>query len=182
MGFFSWKTSDTKKSIWNYHSGRKLITVHMITEDGKVFTESEYGGYGVFGGKDIYELIAEMNGFTMEKAPKKSMFDDGTVKQAKRNFAINLCCNSFITNGKEKFHSGGIDFFNWGEEKIYEGKSANQLVEEGWKKFEYMSWDEAAKGGVKLPKLVERLPSKEEWKKVWDKLPYPKNCPNQGYF
>jgi hypothetical protein len=34
----------------------------MITEDGRVFTETEYEGYGVFGGKDFYELLAELNG------------------------------------------------------------------------------------------------------------------------
>jgi hypothetical protein len=34
----------------------------MITPDGRVFTESDYEGYGVFGGKDFYELLAELNG------------------------------------------------------------------------------------------------------------------------
>ena len=58
MGFFSWKTSDTDTSISNSYSSRGALPVHMITEDGRVFTEPEYEGYGVFGGKDIYELIA----------------------------------------------------------------------------------------------------------------------------
>jgi hypothetical protein len=33
----------------------------MITRDGQVFTESNYDGYGIFGGKDFYELLAEIN-------------------------------------------------------------------------------------------------------------------------
>ena len=34
----------------------------MITRDGRVFFEKDYEGYGVFGGKDYYELVAELNG------------------------------------------------------------------------------------------------------------------------
>jgi hypothetical protein len=62
MGFFSWMTSDTGRSIANQHSRLRPFTVHMITEDGQVFTENNYDGYGEFGGKDFYELLAELNG------------------------------------------------------------------------------------------------------------------------
>jgi len=62
MGFFSWRTSDTRESIPADGSGRPTFQVHMITKDGRTFTEPKYEGYGVFGGKDIYELIAELNG------------------------------------------------------------------------------------------------------------------------
>lgn len=62
MGFFSWHTCDTDRSIANQHSGKQTFTVHMITPDGRVFTESNYDGYGEFGGKDFYELLAELNG------------------------------------------------------------------------------------------------------------------------
>ena len=69
MGFFSWKTVDTGKSIANTHSGKKTFTVYMVAPiDGydalKVFREDDYDGYGDFGGKDYYELLAEINGFT----------------------------------------------------------------------------------------------------------------------
>lgn len=64
MGFFSWKTSDTGESIPNIFSNRKPFTVHMITSDGRVFTEHNYEGYGVFGGKDYYTLLGEINGIT----------------------------------------------------------------------------------------------------------------------
>ena len=62
MGFFSWHTCDTDRTIANQHSGKQTFTVHMITPDGRVFTESNYDGYGVFGEKDFYELLAELNG------------------------------------------------------------------------------------------------------------------------
>ena len=65
MGFFSWKTSDTGRSIANeYQDAREVFTVFMHDDKGKVWIEESYGGYGVFGGKDYYELLAEMNGFT----------------------------------------------------------------------------------------------------------------------
>ena len=64
MGFFSWKTNDTDRSISNEFSSRGTFTVHMIDDKGNVWTEENYEGYGVFGGKDYYELLAEMNGKT----------------------------------------------------------------------------------------------------------------------
>ena len=67
MGFFSWKTQDTDKSIANQYSNRKTFRVQMIDNKSNVWTEDSYEGYGNFGGKDFYELLAEMNGFTSDK-------------------------------------------------------------------------------------------------------------------
>lgn len=63
MGFFSWKTQDTDRSISNRYSNRETFTVYMVnplTEE--YWQEDNYDGYGVFGGKDFFELLAEMNG------------------------------------------------------------------------------------------------------------------------
>lgn len=62
MGFFSWRTQDTDKSIANSYSTRSTFRVQMLDNKGNVWTENNYDGYGVFGGKDYYELLAEMNG------------------------------------------------------------------------------------------------------------------------
>ncbi len=67
MGFFSWNTCDTGESIANNCSTRPTFTVHMITPDGRVFTEEDYEGYGEFGGKDFYELLAEINGLESDR-------------------------------------------------------------------------------------------------------------------
>jgi hypothetical protein len=67
MGFFSWNTCDTGESIANNCSTRPTFTVHMITPDGRVFTENDYEGYGVFGGKDFLELLAELNGLPSDR-------------------------------------------------------------------------------------------------------------------
>ena len=64
MGFFSFKTTDTGESIPNIYSDRHPIRVVMKDNKGNHWVEEDYDGYGMFGGKDIYELIAEMNGQT----------------------------------------------------------------------------------------------------------------------
>lgn len=64
MGFFSWKTQDTHRSICNRFSNKRPFTVYMVNpKTGKSYKESNYEGYGVFGGKDYYELLAELNGY-----------------------------------------------------------------------------------------------------------------------
>lgn len=62
MGFFSFITNDTHESIPNVYSRRETFTVYMMDDSGNVWKEENYEGYGVFGGKDYYELLAEMNG------------------------------------------------------------------------------------------------------------------------
>lgn len=62
MGFFSWKTQDTNRSIANQFSSITPFTVYMTDNQGNVWKEENYEGYGEFGGKDYYELLAEMNG------------------------------------------------------------------------------------------------------------------------
>jgi hypothetical protein len=62
MGFFSWETQDSYKSIANKYSGRDTFTVYLIDDKGNRWREDSYDGYGEFGGKDYFELVAEMNG------------------------------------------------------------------------------------------------------------------------
>jgi hypothetical protein len=50
MGFFSWKTQDTNRSIANKWSNYSTFKVDMIDDKGNVWTENHYDGYGVFGG------------------------------------------------------------------------------------------------------------------------------------
>ena len=87
MGFFSWKTQDTDKSIASRYSIRSAFKVDMLDNKGNVWTEHEYEGYGVFGSKDYYELLAEINGFVSECG-----YEIGTDKYTNeaRLFGINL--------------------------------------------------------------------------------------------
>ena len=68
MGQFSWYTNDGVRLLDNR---RLLKPVFMTGEmpDGRIVTFREdygYEGYGEFGGKDYYEFMAEMNGFTAD--------------------------------------------------------------------------------------------------------------------
>ena len=62
MGMFSWLCQDSGRSISNSSSSRGTFTVYMSDDKGNKWREDDYEGYGVFGGKDYYELLAEMNG------------------------------------------------------------------------------------------------------------------------
>ncbi len=64
MGFFSWNTIDTNESIPSRYSKRGTFTVYMVDDNNHVWQEDNYEGYGIFGGKDFYELLAEMNGLS----------------------------------------------------------------------------------------------------------------------
>lgn len=61
MGFFSWKTSDTKESISNKHSVLGALPVYLVTPDNEKIFEPDYDGYGVFGGHDVFALLAKWN-------------------------------------------------------------------------------------------------------------------------
>lgn len=127
MGFFSYLTCDTKRSISNCHASRPVFPVYLITESGKSWKESNYQGYGEFAGKDIYVLIAELNGY-----PKIDP-DDSIEYDKIRSIGIGLA--SSLTS---KY--------------------------------------------IKSPRLVEKLPSKKDWKKVFNSLPVIERCPDQGFF
>jgi len=62
MGAFSWCTSDTQKSIpCCMPFGDLPSTVYLLNPFGEPYKESYYEGYGVFGGRDAYELVVEWN-------------------------------------------------------------------------------------------------------------------------
>ena len=70
MGYFSWITSDTKRSICNRASDRETFDVYFLCPDGSKIKEEDYAGYGEFGGKDAYALLARWN------APEKCCGED----------------------------------------------------------------------------------------------------------
>ena len=59
-GQFSWMTQDTGQQIGSQDENK--IPVYMFDDKGKYWFERDYDGYGVFGGKDYYELLDQMNG------------------------------------------------------------------------------------------------------------------------
>jgi hypothetical protein len=106
MGFFSWKTQDTDKSISNNYSLRGTFKVDMLDDKGNVWTETDYEGYGVFGGKDYYELLAEMNGAT-------SSYEGAAYTDDMRGQGINI---AFGKNNGSGVHTEGVKYPNLIEE------------------------------------------------------------------
>lgn len=57
MGSFSWYASDTKRAIRSHNP----FPVYALRPDADPLLETEYDGYGEFGGQDIYDLVADWN-------------------------------------------------------------------------------------------------------------------------
>lgn len=58
-GQFSWLLPDGTP-IYSDHENEG--TIYMLDDKGNRWEENSYEGYGVFGGKDYFDLVAEMNG------------------------------------------------------------------------------------------------------------------------
>lgn len=70
-GQYSWMTQDTGRQIGS--EKQNTITVYMFDDKGNKWKETSYDGYGEFGGKDYYELLAQMNG--IENADRQDGID-----------------------------------------------------------------------------------------------------------
>jgi hypothetical protein len=123
MGFFSWMTQDTDKSIASVYSTRNTFPVYMIDDKGNVYYEPEYEGYGDFGGKDYYELLAEMNDLTEGPNP--------TIHNDLRSKGINL---AFKDNPSGQ-HTPGVKYPNLVEDKdgwVYDMKGPKSCGDQGY--------------------------------------------------
>jgi len=64
MGIFSWIAQNSNTSIIIAYYARPAHpsrTYYLWDHQGNRWTENSYEGYGVFGGKDYFVLLAEMN-------------------------------------------------------------------------------------------------------------------------
>ena len=78
-GQFSWMTQDTDQQIGSEEENT-LPFVYMHDNDGNKWLEKRYEGYGVFGGKDYYELLDQMNGGTGDRSEGIRKAFDPTLK------------------------------------------------------------------------------------------------------
>lgn len=82
MGYFSFITSDTHESVSNCDSTRGALPVYLLQPDGEPIFEELYEGYGVFGGNDVYALVARWN------VPEQCNGDD----DHDRHIGIDIAC------------------------------------------------------------------------------------------
>ena len=82
-GQFSWFTQDTNQQIGS-EDENTLPFVYMHDDKGNKWLEKRYEGYGVFGGKDYYELLDQMNGGSGDRSEGiRLAFDDAAVAAGK---------------------------------------------------------------------------------------------------
>ena len=92
MGFFSWKTSDTDRSICNIYSRRETFPVYVLIPKefgGGYIEERHYEGYGIFGGRDMYALVAQWNYPERCKDSSGNWLPDEEV----RDLGIGIACD-----------------------------------------------------------------------------------------
>jgi hypothetical protein len=96
----------------------------MITEDGQVFTENNYDGYGNFGGKDFYELVAELNGKVTREEGIDLCFKDNPSGDFNGNFKLpklveNL--NTYVPRGDNEYWKNYFDSLPHSESCEFQG-------------------------------------------------------------
>ena len=129
MGMFSFITQDTDRSIWAEDDEFKgtefeAFTVYMIDDKGNKWKETAYEGYGRFGGKDFYELLAEMNGKTTRE-DGITLFFDG--KYEKSPMLVENPNTEYEPSGPEECPYQGYPNFEDDEEEDYIG-----FEDDGW--------------------------------------------------
>jgi hypothetical protein len=111
MGCFSWIAQDTNEPIYmsGYQKpGYEQRVYYMWDNKGNFWKEREYEGYGVFGGKDYYILLAEMN----------KVYEANETDETKRMDGIDM---EFRSN------RAGIVFPNLTETSIWTWKNKKPL-------------------------------------------------------
>lgn len=182
MGQFSWILQDTGEALRESYgcNDKEKTTAYLHDSEGNVWEETRYGGYGVFGGKDYYELLAEMNGIQVTGQEIQAYLETCSIETKEeaytniiRSKGIALSYpSSAIRNWKTHkiFQSSGVDFFNWHDEKLVDGLSANELLKtDDWERIDLPISDKI---------LFPNLTRKKEW--VW-RNQAPEDDPNQGW-
>lgn len=181
MGFFSWLTSDTGESIKNIHTG-KCRTVYLLQPNGEPpIEESEYEGYGEFGGVDAYVWLAKMN----LPADRVRHFNEETLRSIGIEIGVGSVLRhketgqvlSVFHDARPLLESFGLSAYHFGGAydvpiPAFE-KSANQLQADGLVE------------RVQISQLVEiRYPLKFSFDRdaKYEDLPPAKNDPSQGCF
>ena len=129
-GQFSWFTQDTGQQIGS--QDENMIPVYMFDDKGKYYYESDYDGYGVFGGMDYYELLDKMNGgegdrgrgidlaFGKEKTGSEILFPALVTKPDKFNYRThNFAVEAETDPNQSWYEPEEDDFYDQNDEEEY---------------------------------------------------------------
>ena len=164
-GQFSWMTHNTGKQIGS--EPQNTISVTMYDDEGNEWNERNYEGYGEFGGKDYYELMAEMNGYTEEDIENYK----GTFKEL-RSIGIDLYFGKMEPRtGEPVVYPALIEdegYFNWRSHDFTEkpeddpNQSWYQEEEDDRGPWDYDEEDDYYNESVKLNEAIDI----NRWKKI----------------
>jgi len=88
VGFFSWECAVSNEDIMNQYSQRGATQCVLVCPDDSVIEEDFYEGYGVFGGRDAYALLAKWNDPNLEDDPVMEGQDDEDYRDQGINIAF----------------------------------------------------------------------------------------------
>ena len=122
MSFFSFLTADTNVSIKNRYSQDGATIVKLIWFDGdklQEVIETQYCGYGVFGGIDYFSLIDSLNGGTGARERGISLWSQYTredilkteLESAKNNINFPRLVSHKWCGGMDAFKSLSLNRF-----------------------------------------------------------------------
>lgn len=183
MGFFSSLTADTKESIANVHAGGSP-TVYMLQPNGAApIAEPEYDGYGVWGGVDQYEWLADMN------APSLGLDLSRMDFEAKRDIGLSLVYGAVMyMPARDEYFSIWRDYrpvlATLGIECTFIDENYAALFEDTRQTINDLisSGDMVSKPISSLVNAPYALKFSFNPDAVYEDLPPSLDCPHQGYF
>jgi hypothetical protein len=162
MGFFSYMTADTHRSIPSFHSGRPALKVFMRMPDGQVYEEPHYEGYGVFGGMDYYLAVALCNNISIKDLRK---YNEEAVT-LKEKYPEAWVCR--VNEDAEGLRTAAIFLSSLVEKDTYDAAAVLK---------EFGLFPKMPEGGPLFPQLTE-----DRNAEVSDFRTPPESCPYQGFF
>ena len=170
---FSWLTADTQQSIPNMYSGHRNAgkKVYLLLPNGERIEESEYSGYGDFGSRDAYEVLAEQNFSHMDEYNTLS-------HEQKRIIGITVDVGSLYLKDGVVYVRSSLEFAIPFLMSILSDDIEINLMPESF------DWDDYESKSFQSFNLNNYKPLKFSFdaNAKYDELPASKNCPYQGHF
>lgn len=131
MGFLSWMTVDTNESISNKFSDRGALHVKMIDDKNNVYVETDYKGFGVFGGVDFFDLLLQMNETKGYRYEGIELYEQNTT--IKKPKIVSLSCEKKweeLEDNVKDYDFRGFLYPSDKEEELFNIKELIEIINE----------------------------------------------------
>ena len=167
MGQFSWISQDTDEQIFNDAPAGTQI-VHMVDpRDGTDYVETDYDGYGRFGGLDFYCLIVDINkDFILKQYANTNYLNDDNKE------ILNKPLKEWTKDDQDEIRHIGISLWF----KYFEPDLDPQLY--GYDMSRISAEEKRKKYNLLSPILVMNY---NNWKRYANPENFPESDPDQGW-